>query len=74
MPAPLIVSVPHRLGREEATRRLKSGLETARTKLSQVFTIEDETWTDSRLQFRVKALGQPASGTIDVAEITPAWR
>jgi hypothetical protein len=74
MPAPLIVSVPHRLGREEATRRLKSGLETARTKLSQVLTIEDETWTDSRLQFRVKALGQPASGTIDVAEITPAWR
>ena len=68
MPAPLIVSVPHRLGREEATRRLKSGLETARTKLSQVFTIEEETWTDSRLQFRVRALAQPASGTIDVAE------
>ena len=26
MTTPLIVSIPHRLGREEATRRLKSGL------------------------------------------------
>ena len=25
MSAPLIVSIPHRLGREEATRRLKAG-------------------------------------------------
>jgi hypothetical protein len=68
MPPPLIVSVPHRLGQAEATRRLKSGLETARTKLGQVFTIEEETWTDNRLAFRVRALGQAASGTIDVAE------
>ena len=26
MSAPLVVSIPHRLGREEATRRLKTGL------------------------------------------------
>jgi putative polyhydroxyalkanoic acid system protein len=68
MTPPLIVSIPHRLGREEATRRLKSGLETARTKLGQVFAIEEETWADNHLQFRVRALGQAASGTIDVAE------
>ena len=68
MPPPLIVSIPHRLGRDEATRRLKSGLETTRTKLGQIFTIEEETWTDNRLAFRVRALGQAASGTIDVAE------
>ncbi len=68
MPPPLIVSIPHRLGRDEATRRLKSGLETTRTKLGQIFAIEEETWTDNRLQFRVRALGQAASGTVDVAE------
>jgi Putative polyhydroxyalkanoic acid system protein (PHA_gran_rgn) len=68
MSPPLIVSVPHRLGQDEATRRLKSGLETARTKLGQVFTVEEETWTDNRLQFRVRALGQAANGRIDVAE------
>jgi Putative polyhydroxyalkanoic acid system protein (PHA_gran_rgn) len=66
MPPPLIVSVPHRLGREEATRSLKSGLETARTKFGQVFAIEEETWTKSRLKFRVRALGQTANGTVDV--------
>jgi hypothetical protein len=33
-----------------------------------VFAIEEETWTDNRLQFRVRALGQAANGTIDVAE------
>ena len=68
MTAPLIVSIPHRLGRAEATRRVKSGLDTVRSKLTQVMTIEEETWTDSVLQFRVRALGQPASGTIDIAE------
>jgi hypothetical protein len=39
---------------------LKSGLETARTKLGQIFAIEEETWTDNRLQFRIRALGQAA--------------
>ncbi|PWT84380.1 MAG: polyhydroxyalkanoic acid synthase [Proteobacteria bacterium] len=68
MPPPLIVSIPHRLGRAEATRRVKSGLETARAKLAQIFTIEEETWSDSHLQFRVRALGQAASGSIDIAE------
>jgi hypothetical protein len=68
MSPPLIVSIPHRLGRDEATRRLKSGLETARTKLGQIFAIEEETWTDNRLQFRIRALGQAANGTVDVAE------
>jgi Putative polyhydroxyalkanoic acid system protein (PHA_gran_rgn) len=68
MPPPLIVSIPHRVGREEATRRLKSGLDTARTKLAQIFTVEEETWSDNHLQFRVRALGQAASGTIDIAE------
>jgi hypothetical protein len=68
MAAPLIVSIPHRLGRDEATRRVKSGLETVRTKLAQVCTVEEETWTDSHLQFRVRAVGQAASGSIDIAE------
>jgi hypothetical protein len=69
MPQPLIVSIPHRLGRDEATRCLKSGLETARTKLRQDFAIEEETWTDSRLQFRVRALAQAANGAVRVAEV-----
>jgi Putative polyhydroxyalkanoic acid system protein (PHA_gran_rgn) len=68
MTAPLIVSIPHRLGQDEATRRVKSGLDTVRSKLTQVMTIEEETWNGNELQFRVRALGQAASGTIDIAE------
>lgn len=68
MSKPLVVSIPHRLGKAEAVRRLKSDLATAQTNFGHLFTVQEETWTDERLQFRVSALGQVASGTIDVAD------
>ena len=68
MSKPLVVTIPHRLGREEAARRLKSGLHTAQEKFGQFFSLQEEIWTDNRLQFRVSALAQTASGTIDVLD------
>lgn len=68
MSKPLVVSIPHRLGKEEAVRRLKSGLAGARTHFAHLFTVQQETWTGDHLEFRVSALGQSASGTIDVLE------
>ncbi len=68
MSKPLIVSIPHRLGKDEATRRLKAGLGNVRTNFGQLFTVQDETWTGDHLQFGVSALGQAVSGTIDVAD------
>jgi len=65
---PLIVSIPHRLGREEAARRIKSGLTAARANYSAFLTIREETWTDDRLAFNLSALGQSAVGLIDVAD------
>ncbi len=79
MPQPLIVSIPHRLGREEAERRFKSGLANARTHYSALFTINDETWNGDRLAFNITVLGQSASGFIDFAddhvrlEVTLPW-
>jgi hypothetical protein len=67
MSAPLIVSIPHRLGREEAKRRLKGGL-TKVAASAPVLQIDEERWEDDRLFFRVRALGQMASGHLDVAE------
>jgi hypothetical protein len=64
----LVVSIPHRLGREEALRRLKNGLGQAGANFGHLFTVEEETWIDSHLQFRIRALGQTASGSIDVAD------
>ena len=68
MSKPLVVSIPHRLGKAEAMRRLKSGLGNVRANYSHVFAVQEESWTGDRLQFRVSALGQVASGTIDVAD------
>ena len=78
MSAPLIVSIPHRLGREEATRRLKAGLTRAATSVP-VLTVDEERWEGDRMVFRVRALGQAASGHLDVAddhvrlEVTLPW-
>ena len=79
MSKPLIVSIPHRLGKDEALRRIKSGLGNARSNYSQFLTIEQETWTGDRLSFKVAALGQNAFGNIEVRdsevqlEVTLPW-
>lgn len=65
--APLVVSIPHRLGREEATRRLKGGLARAAASVP-VLSVDEERWEGDRMNFRVRALGQVASGQIDVAD------
>src|SRR5437899_11838580 len=68
MSKPLTVSIPHRLGKEEAVRRLESGLANAHANFGQFYSVQEEAWTGDHLQFRVSALGQAASGSIDVAE------
>ncbi len=68
MTEPLVVSIPHRLGREEAARRIKSGFGNANAHFAHLVTISEEKWEDSRLTFRASALGQTASGVIDVGE------
>lgn len=68
MSKPLVVSIPHNLGREEAIRRMKSGLAGARTQYGHLLTVNEETWDDSQLTFRVTAVAQAVSGTIDVAD------
>ena len=67
MSAPFVVSIPHSLGREEAMRRLKTGLSRA-TSGVPVLTVDEERWEDNRMIFRVRALGQAASGHVDVAD------
>jgi hypothetical protein len=67
MSKPLVVSIPHRLGREEAIRRLKTGLTRAAQSVP-VLKVDEERWEDDRMIFRVRALGQVAAGHLDVAE------
>jgi Putative polyhydroxyalkanoic acid system protein (PHA_gran_rgn) len=78
MTAPLVVSIPHRLGREEAVRRLKAGLARAASSVP-VLKVDEERWEQDRMIFRIRALGQAASGHLDVAddhvrlEVTLPW-
>ena len=67
MSAPLVVSIPHRLGREEAVRRLKAGLGRAAASVP-VVQVEEERWSGDSMNFRIRALGQVASGQVDVAD------
>ncbi len=67
MSAPLVVSIPHRLGRAEAARRLKDGLTRAASSVP-VLHVDEERWDNDRMIFRVRALGRAASGHVDVAD------
>lgn len=66
MAEPLIVSIPHNLGQEEAERRIRLGLAKAVSQVS-LLNLEQESWNDHSLDFRIGALGQIAAGKVDVA-------
>jgi Putative polyhydroxyalkanoic acid system protein (PHA_gran_rgn) len=65
---PIVVSIPHRLGKDEAIRRLKRGLGSVRTEYRALFQVQQEIWSGERLAFNIIALGQSISGTMDVAD------
>ena len=68
MSEPLIVVIPHSLGKDEALRRIKGGIGRAQGEFARLMSVEEEVWTGDRLTFRVSALGQRAAGFIDVYE------
>jgi hypothetical protein len=68
MSEPLVVSIPHRLGRDEAARRIKSGFAGAHAHFAHLITIAEERWEGNRLTFHASALGQSARGLLDVHE------
>ena len=68
MSEPLIVVIPHSLGKDEALRRIKGGIDRAQSEFARLMSVEEEAWTGDRLTFRVAALGQRAAGFIDVYE------
>ena len=63
MSQPIGVSLPHRLGKAEALRRLQTSFNDAQSKGGAFFTFRNQ-WS---VDFRVSLLGQTTTGTIDVA-------
>jgi hypothetical protein len=65
---PVIVTISHRLGRDEAKRRLENGIAQIRTEVGQYVKSLDYSWDGYRLNFRTSALMQTVTGRIEVFE------
>ena len=70
MSKPVIVSIPHSLGKAEARRRLEAGLGSVRSHFGSVLNVQEEVWSGDSLAFRASVLTQQTSGTITVAPMT----
>ena len=68
MTQPLIVLLPHSLGKAEAIRRLQSGLRHIRAEYGQVVDVAEEIWNDDRLALEINILKQRVRGSIEVFE------
>ncbi|KMO34900.1 polyhydroxyalkanoic acid system family protein [Methylobacterium aquaticum] len=69
MAKPLVVVIPHQLGRAEARRRLENGIGQAKEMLHKAgLSMADATWTGDRLSFLVAAMNQRVDGDIDVED------
>ncbi len=68
MTEPLVVVIPHRLGKDEALSRIKAGLGRAKSEFAHLIRIDNDSWEGDRLSFAAAALGQHAHGLIDVYE------
>jgi len=67
MGRPVIVSIPHQLGREEARKRVEASLDQFKAQLASAGIGKvQHAWSQDQLGFNAKALGQNITGKIDV--------
>ena len=65
---PITVTISHRLGRDEAKRRIENGLSAIRTEVGAYVKSLDYSWDEYTLSFRVSALMQTITGRVEVYE------
>lgn len=69
MGRPVTVTIPHRLGRTEARARVEAHLDQFRAQLASAgLGHVRHAWSDDRLGFSAKTLGQTIHGSLDVNE------
>jgi putative polyhydroxyalkanoate system protein len=68
MTKPVVVSIPHHLGKEEARRRLQGGVGKLREQFGDKLGQIEDTWSGDHADFRVSVLGQSVNGALDVME------
>jgi Putative polyhydroxyalkanoic acid system protein (PHA_gran_rgn) len=62
----MTASIPHRLPRAEAKRRIQEQLGVVRREFASHLHDVHESWTGDRLDFSLRALGQSITGRVDV--------
>ena len=67
MTKPLVVTVPHQLGRAEARRRIEEGLGQLTDQFAQLGKVKTA-WAGDGLDYSVETMGQTVYGRIDVLE------
>ena len=65
---PLTVTISHRLGRDEAKRRIERGLDSIRSEVAGYVRSLDYSWNGYTLDFRASAMLQTISGRLDVQD------
>lgn len=68
MAKPLTVTIPHALGVAEARRRIDRGFAQLASQRPRGLGQIEKSWKDNRLFFSATAMGQVATGHLDVAE------
>ena len=68
MSKPVVVSIPHQLGKEEAHRRLKGGMGRLREQFGDKLGQIEDTWTGDHADVRLTVLGQSVTGGLDVMD------
>ena len=67
MNKPLVVDLPHKLGAEEAKRRMRNGIGKLQDHIPGGGHVESG-WEGNRMKLRVQAMGQEVIGHMDVEE------
>lgn len=67
MSKPVVVTIPHELGRAEARRRIDTGLDQLIGQIGAAGDLE-RSWEGDTLKFSLVAIGQTVSGSVAVEE------
>jgi hypothetical protein len=68
MHPPIQVDLPHRLGAQEAKRRIQNGIGSLKDHIPGGSAEVSSSWSGDRMNLAVKAMGQEVSARIDVEE------
>ena len=68
MPRPVVVDIPHELGKDGARQRLQNGFGRIRDQFGFGGLAVEERWEGDRLHFSAGGLGQKVVGRVDVMD------